>query len=141
MSSDHATRERSKLEVGIAEIDKQHREIQLLLERLKNTTLRQYGYATSVVLSELEIQTRITFAVQESLMRLLSFSDSEAHALEHRQFLDQLEVFRRRSQNFDVSDEISNFIQRWLIDHIQNFDRNWATYFLSSSVNPPGSKN
>ncbi|MEI8164491.1 MAG: hemerythrin domain-containing protein [Betaproteobacteria bacterium] len=136
MSGRHILEERSKLDVGIAEFDGQNRDIHSLLERLRSATANQYGYATSTILGELNTQMRITFAVQESLMRLLAFPDTEAHVFEHRQFLDQLEVFRKRSQDFDVVDGVLGFIRGWLVDHIQNCDRKFAAHFLRRGMNP-----
>ena len=136
MSGRPVSEGRSKLDVGIAEIDGQYREIQSQLERLRQATIKQYSYATSAILGELSIQMRITFAVQESLMRLLSFPDTEAHMSEHRQFLDQLEILRKRSQNFDLADGVSGVMQGWLIDHVQNFDRKFVAHFLGRGVNP-----
>jgi hemerythrin len=72
------------LDIGIAEIDSQHRQLQALLERLKQSTDKCYGFAADAILAELVVQTRIHFAVEESLMRLLSFPDAEAHVEEHR---------------------------------------------------------
>ena len=85
MSGRHILEERSKLDVGIAEFDGQNRDIHSLLERLRSATANQYGYATSTILGELNTQMRITFAVQESLMRLLAFPDTEAHDKQPRQ--------------------------------------------------------
>jgi len=136
MSGRPVFKEGRKLDVGIAEIDGQFREIQSQLERLRHASIKQYSYATCAILGDLSIQMRITFAVQESLMRLLSFPDTEAHISEHRQFLDQLETFRKRSQNFDLADGVSGDMQGWLIDHVQNFDRKFVEHFLGRSVNP-----
>jgi len=141
MSDRHSLEDRSKLGVGIAEFDGHYREIHSLLERLESATDKKYGYATSAILGELHTQVRITFAVQESLMRLLAFPDTEAHVSEHRQFINQLEVFRRRSHNFDVVDGVLGFIQGWLIDHVQNYDRKFVAHFLGSRMNPVTSKN
>ena len=65
------------LDIGIAEIDAQHRQLHALLERLKQSTDKRYGFAADAILAELVIQTRIHFAVEESLMRLLSFPETD----------------------------------------------------------------
>ena len=92
------------LDIGIAEIDAQHRQLHALLERLKQSTDKRYGFAADAILAELVIQTRIHFAVEESLMRLLSFPDTEAHVEEHRKLTDQLEKLRKKAQDFEVAD-------------------------------------
>lgn len=127
------------LDIGIAEIDLQHRQLQTLLERLKQSTDKRYGYAADAILAELAIQTRIHFAVEESLMRLLSFPGTEAHVEEHRLLTEQLEKLRKRAQDFDVADGLSNFIQTWLINHVNDFDREFVGHFLARGVDPHAS--
>ena len=127
------------LDIGIAEIDLQHRQLQTLLERLKQSTDKSYGYAADTILGELAIQTRIHFAVEESLMRLLSFPGTEAHVEEHRLLTEQLEKLRKRAQDFDVTDGLSNFIQTWLVNHVNDFDREFVGHFLARGVDPHAS--
>jgi hemerythrin len=123
-------------EIGIAEIDLQHRQIHALLERLKRSADLRYGYAANAILDELAIQTRVHFAVEESLMRLLSFPATAAHVAEHRQLTEQLEKFRRRAQDFDVTEDLAGFIQTWLIDHVNQFDREFVGHFLAKGIDP-----
>lgn len=127
------------LDIGIAEIDSQHRQLQTLLERLKQSTDKHYGLAADAILAELVIQTRIHFAVEESLMRLLSFPDTEDHVEEHRKLTEQLEKLRKRAQDFEVADGLTNFIQTWLVDHVNNFDREFVGHFLARGVDPQAS--
>ncbi len=127
------------LDIGIAEIDLQHRQLHALLQRLKQSTDMRYGYAADAILAEIVIQTRIHFAVEESLMRLLSFPETEAHVEEHRRLTEQLEKLRKRAQDFDVADGLSSFIQTWLIDHVNNFDREFVGHFLARGVDPHAS--
>lgn len=124
------------LDIGIAEIDAQHRQLHALLERLKQSTDKRYGFAADAILAELVIQTRIHFAVEESLMRLLSFPDTEAHVEEHRTLTEQLEKLRKRVQDFEVADGLTNFIQTWLVDHVNHFDREFVGHFLAKGVDP-----
>ena len=127
------------LDIGIAEIDAQHRQLHALLERLKQSTDKCYGFAADAILAELVIQTRIHFAVEESLMRLLFFPDTEAHVEEHLRLTEQLEKLRKRAQDFEVADGLSNFIQTWLIDHVNSFDREFVGHFIAKGVDPQAS--
>lgn len=124
------------LDIGIAEIDTQHRQLLTLLERLKQSAEKGYGYAADAILAELEIQSRIHFAVEESLMRLLSFPDTEAHVEEHRQLTEQLAKLRKRAQDFDIEERLSSFVQTWLVNHVDHFDREFVGHFLAKGVDP-----
>jgi hemerythrin len=134
------TTEHIEFDIGIAEIDLQHRELHTLLERLRTSTDKHYDYATNVILAELTIQTRIHFAVEESLMRLLSYPEVDTHIAEHRYLTAQLVRFRQRAQDLDVSDGLSGFIQTWLLDHIDTHDRKFVAHFLQMGINPAAPK-
>jgi hemerythrin len=127
------------LDIGIAEIDAQHRQLHTLLERLKQSTDKRYGFAADAILAELAIQTRVHFAVEESLMRLLSFPDTEAHVEEHRSLTEQLDKLRKRAQDFEVANGLSNFIQTWLVNHVNDFDREFVGHFLAKGIDPQAS--
>jgi len=127
------------LDIGIAEIDSQHRQLHTLLERLRQSTDKRYGFAADAILAELVVQTRIHFAVEESLMRLLSFPDTEEHVEEHRKLTEQLEKLRKRAQDFEVADGMTAFIQTWLIDHVNHFDREFVGHFIAMGVDPKAS--
>lgn len=124
----------NEFEIGIAEIDVQHSQLYSLLERLRHATEKNYGYAVNAILAELDIEIRIHFAVEESLMRLLAFPESDAHVSEHRQLAEQLDQLRQRAQDHDVSDDLAGFIKKWLTDHIDTFDRQFVAHFLSHGV-------
>lgn len=126
-------------EIGIAEIDWQHGQLHSLLERLKHSIEMGYGLAANTILTELIIQTRIHFAVEESLMQLLSYPETEAHVAEHRRLAEQLEKLKRRAQDFDVGDGLATFIETWLFDHIDHFDREFVGHFLARGINCQGS--
>lgn len=128
--------EQDELDIGIAEIDVQHRQLRDALERLRSCTDKRYGYAANLILAELAVQTRVHFAVEESLMRLLAFPGRAPHLAEHRKLTEQLAMFRAQSQDFDVSDQFSSFLQTWLIDHVKHFDRHFVAHFISKGIDP-----
>lgn len=141
MTSQQSKQLPGEFEIGIAEIDLQHRQLHVLLERLKHSVAMGYGFAANTILAELVIQTRIHFAVEESLMTLLGFPEAEAHVAEHRRLTEQLEKLQHRAQDFDVADGLASFIQTWLIDHVNQFDREFVGHFLNKGIDPlAGSK-
>lgn len=134
MINPFTTRLPNEFEIGIAEIDEQHSRLHSLLERLKHSSEKNYGYAVNAILAELDIEIRIHFSVEESLMRLLAFPETAAHVSEHRHLTQQLNQFRQRAQDHDVSDDLAGFIKMWLTDHIDTFDRQFVAHFLSHGV-------
>ncbi len=134
MINPYATPLPREFEIGIAEIDGQHKRLHALLERLRQSSDKHYGYAVNAILAELDIEVRIHFAVEESLMQLLSYPEMVAHVAEHRQLAQQLSQFRQRAQDLDVSEEVAGFIKLWLTNHIDTFDRQFVAHFLSCGV-------
>ena len=124
----------ANFEIGLAELDAQHKRLHALLERLRVAVGKHYGYATNAILDELAIETRIHFAVEESLMRMLSFPDVETHVIEHQSLTQQLERFRKRAQDFEVADELAAFTLQWLNEHVDRFDREFVEHFLRAGV-------
>lgn len=125
----------ANFEIGIAELDAQHKRLHALLVRLSEAVGKHYGYATNAILDELSVETRIHFAVEESLMRMLSFPGVESHVSEHKALQDQLEKFRKRAQDFEVADDLAQFTLQWLNDHVDRFDREFVEHFLRAGVN------
>lgn len=134
MINPYATPLPSEFEIGIAEIDGQHSRLYALLERLRQSSDKNYGFAVNAILAELDIELRIHFSVEESLMQLLSFPEADAHVAEHRQLAQQLKQFRQRAQDHDVSEDLTDFIKRWLTDHIDSFDRQFVAHFLRYGI-------
>ncbi|MBI5107263.1 MAG: hemerythrin domain-containing protein [Rhodocyclales bacterium] len=136
MTSPPATTLPVDFEIGIAELDAQHKRLHGLLERLREAVGKHYGFATIAILDELSIEARIHFAVEESLMRMLSFPEVGSHITEHENLRGQLEKFRKRAQDFEVADDLAAFIQQWLNDHVDRFDRDFVDHFLRAGVDP-----
>lgn len=126
----------ANFEIGIAELDAQHKRLHALLVRLRDAVGKHYGYATNAILDELTIEARIHFAVEESLMRMLAFPDVDSHVAEHAGLMQQLEKFRKRAQDFEVAGELAGFTLAWLNDHVDRYDREFVDHFLRAGVDP-----
>jgi hemerythrin len=85
----------NELSVGIEEIDAQHKVLVDLLNQIHEAIQQRQGTeATSQIIERLGEYTRIHFAVEESLMRILHYPDYERHKEEHDRLIDQLNGFR-----------------------------------------------
>lgn len=126
-----------ELSVGIEEIDAQHKVLVDLLNQLHIAILTQHGSAEAMhVLGELIDYTRIHFAVEESLMRVLGYPDYEAHKAGHEQLLQQVMDLQRRllEEGHGITFELLHFLKRWLSVHIMESDRAYSPYFLARGV-------
>jgi hemerythrin len=133
----NATTKLAGFEIGIAEIDAQHRRLFDLLNQLRSWSGKGYEYAATIdTLNELAEYTHTHFAVEESLMRMLRYPDITAHMAEHDRLRQKLEEFRHRVLKEGSRIELSDFIQAWLIDHISKVDRKYVDHFLAARIDP-----
>lgn len=81
----------NELSVGIEEIDAQHKVLVDLLNEIHE--VMQQGrtmQATKGIIDRLDEYTRVHFAVEESLLRILHYPDYERHKEEHDKLIMQL---------------------------------------------------
>ncbi len=124
-------------EIGIAEIDAQHRVLFDLLRQLKSWSGKGYEYSATIdTLNKLADYTHTHFSVEESLMRMLRYPDISAHIAEHQRLKDSLEEFRHSVLKEGSRIDLSDFIQSWLVDHISNVDRKYVEHFLAARIDP-----
>ncbi len=125
------------LSVGIEEIDAQHKELVKLINQLHNVIWEKRGTVVCMeILDKLVEYTRVHFAVEESLMRILRYPDYEPHRQEHEKLIAQVVELQRKlkSGEENVSFELMRFLKNWLIRHIVGTDKAYTPYFLSKGM-------
>lgn len=133
----------NELSVGIEEIDAQHKVLVDLLNQIHEAIQQRQGAeATSEIIERLGEYTRIHFAVEESLMRILHYPDYERHKEEHDRLIEQLSGFRAKleSGKGSVSFELAHFLKVWLTKHIMETDKGYIPHFLEQGIRPELSK-
>ena len=132
----------ANFEIGIAELDAQHKRLHALLERLRVAVGKHYGYATNAILDELSIETRIHFAVEESLMRILHYPDYERHKEEHDQLVARLAGLHAKLDEGKgaLGFELAQLLKHWLTKHIMEVDQRYVSHFLARGISPELSK-
>ena len=125
-----------ELSVGIQEIDEQHKILVDLLNSLYRAIREHHGNeATITTLNELAEYTRIHFAVEESLMRVLDYPDYEEHKRHHEQLIDQInELQTKVASGKHASFELLHFLKNWLTRHILEEDMEYAPHMLKKGI-------
>lgn len=114
---------RKLLEVGIAEIDDDHRQLVDLLNRIQEASADDDRQAALELLYLLKTQVAGHFAREELLMVGLRYAGAEAHRREHgRLFDDVLRQIDDLERGRIVAGAVSVFLQRWLLRHIAGAD-------------------
>jgi hemerythrin len=122
------------LSVGIQEIDDQHRFLVDLLNKLHRAIHQRQGTAaTETILMELVDYTKIHFAVEESLMRILGYPAYDEHKQQHDHLIDEIHELQDKlaSGKASVTFELLHFLRTWLTKHIMEEDQHYSPFFLS----------
>ncbi|WNO11127.1 bacteriohemerythrin [Teredinibacter sp. KSP-S5-2] len=122
-----------ELSVGIEEIDDQHKVLVDLLNQLHAAIHERRGNDVALpILNRLIEYTRIHFAVEESLMRILNYPDFETHKEHHEQLIDQVLEMHQKviKDNKKLGFELLHFLKNWLTKHIMSEDKLYTPHFI-----------
>lgn len=123
--------------VGIEAIDNDHKKLLNLLNQV-NTA---YDYAMSEnyekeALDDLINYTKYHFDREEQLMEAHDYPDLEAHKLQHKNMIEQVDKFveRYNKEGHECLHMISDFLTQWLINHINGTDKAYSKHLLDRGV-------
>lgn len=128
-----------ELNVGIEELDEQHRALVDLINQIYDAMHRRNGgELVEDILNQLLEATRIHFAVEESLMRVLDYPQYVEHKAQHARLLEHLSGLTEGVATGEilVNFELLHELKVWLVRHIQESDRPYGEHFLAAGVNP-----
>jgi hemerythrin len=126
----------NNLELGVPEIDDQHREIFNYFEKL--STACQAGQGESVlddVFRFLDDYVAHHFSSEEALMQQHGYPGLTEQQEQHALFRQEIEALRNQpreaGQEHELALAIDRQLVRWLIRHIRNQDREMVEYITS----------
>ena len=125
----------STYSVGLEEIDKQHKVLVDLINKLYDAVLqKKEREILGTILNELVLYTKTHFTVEESLMSILHYPELKSHKMAHDKLIEKLNEFGTEfsSNRTDISAELLEFLKTWLIQHIRKTDIDYADYFKSN---------
>jgi hemerythrin len=121
------------LSVGIQEIDEQHKVLLEILNELNDGLhdVRRKEIRLEV-LDKLIDYTKVHFAVEESLMRILGYPRYEEHKAEHDRLIGEIKEFREKfiQDPSAPTYELLVFLKRWLLNHIMKVDKHYEQHFI-----------
>jgi len=126
-----------ELSVGIEEIDNQHKVLVDLINEMHTAIQERRGSeAVQHVLSKLADYTRIHFAVEESLMRLLGYPGYDEHKAKHEELIAHMVELQEKvaSGKTAISFELMHFLKLWLTKHIMESDKEYSSFFLNAGA-------
>lgn len=119
------------LDIGIAEIDAQHRALVGLINRLDEARARGAAREElAAALGGLRDYAAAHFALEEGLFAERGYPGAKEHVAEHRAFSAKVEAFAAAfaAGKAAVDGEILGFLKTWLTTHISFSDRKYRRH-------------
>ncbi|MCK8816860.1 bacteriohemerythrin [Natroniella sulfidigena] len=137
---------KSELEIGVEEIDQQHKKLFEVANNLLQACEeeKEKGEMSQRVEEKLEnlfyflVDYTVThFADEEELQLKYNYPHYEEHKRSHQQLIDQinqlkLDFFNADQIDTELVEQITEQIREWLTGHIGKIDRNLAEYIQSN---------
>lgn len=123
----------AKFVVGIEQVDREHRRLFEIAARVYDglgASDEAAQAVTRAAVAELLDYTATHFKSEEGLMEAAGYPDLEEHRNQHRHLLAQARDMEMRAEIGDqyMPVELSHFIYRWLVEHIEASDRKFGDF-------------
>ncbi|TDT68028.1 methyl-accepting chemotaxis protein [Hypnocyclicus thermotrophus] len=119
----------NKYSVNNEKIDNQHKKLVTLVNTLNAAML--LGQSKSIIneiIAELADYTVTHFKDEEEYMESIGYDDLENHKKIHKTFVEQVVKVQNdiKSGKSSVSNELIDFLKKWLIEHIMKTDKKYV---------------
>ncbi|THB77555.1 MAG: bacteriohemerythrin [Desulfobulbaceae bacterium] len=125
------------LELGLKEIDKQHKKLVDMINNLHRAMKTGKGdMAIMSILSGLTDYTVTHFEYEESLFEEHGYPDSDAHKGHHAKLVAQIQDIQRdlKEGKDKISMDLMSFLMSWLTDHIRGVDKKYVPHLKQHGV-------
>jgi len=119
--------------VGIAQIDHEHERLFAIAARTYDSLAASDEAGRAMMraaVAELIDYTATHFASEESLMAAAAYPELPAHRDQHQHLLARARDMEMRVEIEDpgVAVDLTHFLYRWLVEHIEASDRKFGAY-------------
>lgn len=125
-----------KYMVGIEQVDHEHEQLFAIAARTYDSLSSGDAAARAMIrdaVTELVDYTATHFASEEGLMAAAGYPELEAHRDQHEHLMARARDMEMRVEIDDpaVAVDLTHFLYRWLVDHIENSDRKFGEFVLA----------
>ena len=126
-----------KYSVSISLIDEQHKKLFEILN--KAIIANKHSKVTKDILGILDEMTEYAlehFEIEERYMKEFSFPEYQAHRNEHIDFTNNSIDYKNRvvGGDFHIINEILEYLNQWLVNHIQVTDKKYINCFMKNGL-------
>jgi len=120
-----------------ASIDELHQELFLITNKLTKAIEEEDNLFIADLFDTLEMYTLYHFAGEEEVMEKINYPVREEHKALHLALVQQLHLFKEKYFHRDITEfeEIKNFLEYWLKDHILVEDLKIRTFMQKNEKN------
>jgi len=120
-------------ETGHAEIDREHKAIVDIINRLEDMPEDEYSEDVGDILCQLTEYVIVHFGREEQMMLRVRYPDYDAHMLSHCQFFAHLTRFTYgfETRQTGLSRDIQEYLAGWLVEHEAIEDAAFIRYWLA----------
>jgi hemerythrin len=124
--------------VGIPSIDEQHK---VLINFINDLNRAMADGEANVIIGDILLglgqYTKKHFKYEEELFTQYGYPSSEPHVKEHQLLLEQVSSLKLRFESDlsgSISLEIMQFLKNWLVNHIQQSDKEYSQFLISKGA-------
>lgn len=118
-------------------IDEQHKQLfKIIYELFAAIKSQSTKEKIGEILTKLIEYAGYHFATEEKYFKLFDYENADEHIQEHEKFADKMQELQKRyvSHEAEVSFELIDFLEDWLVDHIHDADQKYVECFTSHGL-------
>lgn len=123
---------------GLAEIDSQHKYFVSILNRAyASITNMEEPTVFAEYLKEIKAYATKHFETEEKYFDKYNYSGAADHKFEHQKLKEKVLAFEKDFNQGKINDffVIVDFLENWLVDHLQIMDQKYVTCFKEHGLN------
>lgn len=130
---------KTQYSIGIDYFDRQHMNLLNIINLTQMNLIQGVGNDKVVeILLEMIQYARYHFKAEEIFMDKIGYAKITKHQKGHQTFIDRIQEARKQMDQqkmdaFWIILKLNNYLQMWLIDHIQGMDKDFGQYYQSQS--------
>ena len=126
-----------QFEIGIQEIDQQHRKLVSMVNTLYKAVKEGKGRETmGQLLNELVSYTDYHFKTEEYYFDKFGYPETDLHKEIHRKLVQKVLNFKEKFDRgeADISYDLLNFLKDWLVNHIGKTDKKYGPFLKEKGL-------
>ena len=125
-----------KYSVNVSIIDEQHKKLIDIINKAITAKQHNNPEALSEILYDMTIYAQEHFKTEEAYMKEFEYPEYQSHKNEHTDFCIKALVYGNRETkgDYQITDDILEYLQQWLVGHIQITDKKYTDCFNKNGL-------